>query len=295
MQQHTHILLATLGGQPQVVTFTLDLLLQHNVPISEVIVVHPKVSSLPRLHQSLTKLQAEFVGDEYQFRGMTRTMHFRSHVLRLDTVPLDDITDDEHADATLDTLHKLIVDLKRRGSRIHLSITGGRRLIALLAVSVAALHFDRHDAIWHIYTPEPLKEQAKNGALMHVAEDAGVHLIQGPFLSLGAYVSNLSDSSQSFRTVQEERRMQMDAQEHERCTNVVKETTPAQLKVLQAFSSGLRPQDVATRLSIQVSSVSSHTHILFDLCRKAWNIPLKEHMDYHFLQTHFADYFREDE
>ena len=295
MQPHTHILLATLGGQPQVVTFTLDLLLQHNVPISEVIVVHPKVSSLPRLQQSLTKLQAEFVGDEYQFRGITHTMHFRSHMLRLDTAPLDDITDDEHADATLDTLHKLIVDLKRRSSRIHLSVSGGRRMIALLAVSVAALHFDRHDAIWHIYTPESLKEQAKGGAIMHVAEDAGVRLIQGPFLSLGAYVSNLSDLSQSFRAVQEERRMQMDAQERERCAAVIKETTPAQLKVLQAFSTGLRPQAVANQLSIQVSSVSSHTHILFDLCRKAWNIPPKEFMDYHFLQTHFADYFRENE
>ncbi len=295
MQPHTHILLATLGGQPQVVTFTLDLLLRQNVPISEVIVVHPRVSSLPRLHQSLTKLQAQFVGDEYRYQGILRTMHFRSHVLRHDNVPLDDIINDEHADATLDTLHKLIVDLKRRGSRISLSVTGGRRLIALLAISVAALNFDRHDAIWHIYTPQPLKEQAKNGAIMHVPEDAGVRLIQGPFLSLGAYVSNLSESWQSFRTAQEERRMQMDVQEHERCTNVVKETTPAQLKVLQTFGAGLRPQEVATRLSIQVSSVSSHTRVLFDLCRKVWNISPQEHIDYHFLQTHFADYFREDE
>ena len=59
MSTYIHTLLATLGGQPQVVTFTLDLLLQRGFPISEVIVIHPQAAH-PRLQHSLDRLNAEF-------------------------------------------------------------------------------------------------------------------------------------------------------------------------------------------------------------------------------------------
>ena len=91
MPEYIHTMLATLGGKPQVVTFTLDLLLQRNIPISEVIVIHPEASQ-PRLKHSLNRLNAEFVGDTYRFDD--RTIHFRSHVLRIDGATIDDIVDD---------------------------------------------------------------------------------------------------------------------------------------------------------------------------------------------------------
>ncbi|GHO88889.1 CRISPR-associated ring nuclease [Dictyobacter formicarum] len=161
---HPHVLLATLGGQPQVVTFTLDLLLKE-FPISTVMVLHPSTTT-EKLQRSYNQLQAEFTGDHYSAAG--RTIHFRPQVLSMDGEAIEDIVDDLHADATLETIHQVITDLKRQGYHIHLSVTGGRRLMALLAISVAALNFDRHDHIWHIYTPEETVAQAKNGALMHV-------------------------------------------------------------------------------------------------------------------------------
>jgi len=183
-------------------------------------------------------------------------------------------------------MHQLIGHLKRQGYHIHLSITGGRRLMSLLAISVASLNFDRHDHIWHIYTPEALKEQAKDGKLMHVPPDAGVTLIQGQFIALGAYIYN-----ESFRTTQEERRTQMDTDERARCVQVIKETTPSQRKVLEAFAQGLRLQQVANQLGIAIVTVHSHKTVLLRLCRNAWNIQAKEPLDYHFLHTKFANYF----
>ena len=282
MPEHTHILLATLGGQPQVVTFTLDLLLQKGFPISEVMVVHPKASS-ERLQRSLVHLSTEFVG---HYANSQRVIHFHSHVLQLDGEPIDDITDDPHADGTLETLHQLIGSLKRQGHHIHLSVTGGRRLMSLLAISVAALNFDRHDHIWHIYTPEAVKAQGKDGQRMHVPPDAGVKLIQGQFIALGAYIYK-----ESFRTAQQEQRSQMDAAERARCLQVLKETTPGQRKVLEAFGTGLRPQQVAAQLHIELVTVHSHKTVLLRLCRNAWNISPDEHLDYHFLHTKFASYF----
>src|SRR6266702_1718768 len=215
LPDHTHILLATLGGQPQVVTFTLDLLLNDGFPISEVIVIHPKASQ-PRLQHSLACLSQEFLGDYY--KTAERVIHFHSHVLELDGKPIDDILDDTHADGTLDSIHQLIGDLKRQGHRIHLSVTGGRRLMSLLAIPVALFNFDRHDHIWHIYTPEHIIEQAREGKIMHVLPGAGVRLIQGQFISWGAYVYN---PSRSFRSAQQERRSQMEAQEYVICAQVV--------------------------------------------------------------------------
>src|SRR6266550_4584824 len=105
MSAYTHTLLATLGGQPQVVTFTLDLLLRRGLPISEVIVLHPEASD-PRLQHSLACLNAEFVGDQYQFNGST--IHLRSQVLRLDDdTLLEDIVDDMSATGALDTIQPL--------------------------------------------------------------------------------------------------------------------------------------------------------------------------------------------
>ena len=38
--------------------------------------------------------------------------------------------------------------------------------MSLFAIPVASFNFDRHDHIWHIYTPEHIKEQASDGKLM---------------------------------------------------------------------------------------------------------------------------------
>ena len=147
MSQRQHILLATLGGQPQVVTFTLDLLLQKGYPISEVIVLHPDITSQPRLQAALQRLRDEFT--EGYYHAGQQDIAFRSYALNRHGQAIDDIIDsDEHADGILDSVQRLIGELKRQSYLIHLSVSGDRRMIALLALSVASLNFDRHDCIW---------------------------------------------------------------------------------------------------------------------------------------------------
>ncbi len=290
MSESPQVLVATLGGQPQIVTFTLDLLLEAGYPISEVIVLHPTTTTQPRLQRAIACLSAEFTGNGYGATG--RPIHFHSCALELQGRPIDDIHDDEHADGTLDTIHRLIGDLKRQGYRIHLSVSGGRRLMALLAISVAVINFDRYDHIWHIYTPDDLTEQAHEGKIMHAPPGSGLKLIKGPFLALGAYIYQ---PGQSFRTLQEEQRIQMDAQERACCDKVVSTLTPSQRRVLQAFARGLRPQQVASALCITLATVNTHKTAILGLCHNAWNIPNAERLDYHFLRAKFAGYFPGDE
>jgi CRISPR-associated protein Csx14 len=289
MPEHPHVLVASLGGQPQIVTFTLDLLLARGFLISEVVVVHPKAPVESRLYRSLLRLNAEFNSGKYN--GSGHTIRFHSQMLELEGQPLEDIREDADADGALDTIHGLLSDLKRRNYRIHLSVTGGRRLIALLATSVAALNFDRHDNIWHIYTPAELVEQVRDGQQMHVPPDAGVKLIQSPFLTLGAYVAS---STQPFRRSYDEQRARLDAQNRSRCAAVDKEATNAQRAVLRAFANGLRPQQVANELFISQKTVNSHKTVLLALCKNAWEIDQGDRLDFHFLWEKFWGYFGEE-
>lgn len=156
-------LIATLGGQPQIITFTLDLLLaEENANIDQVVIVY--MASNPRYKRAYRLLSREFSGDRY--RG--KACHLRGIPIRLRDEALEDARTPREVDAVWRTFYQLFMDLKSQGKRIHLSLTGGRRIMALLAFSVAMLHFDSADRAWHLYTPDEVVEEAYEGAVMHV-------------------------------------------------------------------------------------------------------------------------------
>jgi len=281
------VLVATLGGQPQVVTFALDALLAHGEIIRDVIVVHPSPIG-GRLHQALMRLAAEFPSDEYQ----GRLCHFRSIPIRSTLGRLDDIRSESDADATWLTIHELLGTLKAQGKRIHLCLAGGRRLIGVLALSAAMLHFGHHDRAWHLYTPDELRQRAAEGAIMHVGPEDGVCLIQVPLAPWGAYFPGLRAllATSPAQVIAAQRRL-MDDSERARCEQVLQQLTDRQREVLRAFAAGALPQDVAAKLSISLKTVDSHkTHILAE-CRVAWGLPEKSRLDYVFLREKFGKYF----
>ncbi len=83
-----------------------------------------------------------------------------------------------------------------------------------------------------------------------------------------------------------------EAEERRHCEHVIRQLTPRQLEVLQAFANGLHPLEVAERLSISSPTVSTHTTVLLSLCREAWSIKTKERLDYRFLQLKFGRYLK---
>ncbi|HZS75769.1 MAG TPA: CRISPR-associated ring nuclease [Ktedonobacteraceae bacterium] len=291
MPEYTHTLLATLGGQPQVVTCTLDLLLPR-FPISEVIVIHPHATQ-PRLQHSLQCLSAEFVSDRY--RHFNRTIHLRSHILRLDEdTLLDDVTDDMSATGAIETIHQLIRDLKRQPRCIHLSVTGGRRLMALSAISAAQLNFKHNiDHIWHIYMPEELKHRLKDGKRMHILPGEQMNLIEIPFVPWKTYFSPAVDDNAS---AQELLRSQIvEAEEQKRRNQVIDNLTKAQHQVLRLVVQGKTPKEVANQLVISPHTVSSHLSEIYKKCKDAWELDDDYSFDYHFLRERFRKHSVPDE
>lgn len=230
---HRHTLVATLGGQPQIVTLTLDLLLKRDIPIYEVIIVHPAAS--PHMQESLQRLAAEFAEDCYSFEGRTLTIHFRSHVLNHYESVIDDIVDEQTASGALDTIGGLIRSFKKQQRIIHFSISGGRRLMTFLSFSAVLLYFETSDELLHLYTPEPIKERDDVLGVMHSTPEDERRLIEVPFARAAQPFLALMLNHTPSDTIQTQHEQQR-AEEQARCKYVVKALNEKQRQVLQRIA-----------------------------------------------------------
>ncbi len=283
-QRHGCMMLATLGGQPQLITFALDALLARGENIREVIVLYLS-DEKGRVNAALAKLTAEFTGDHYTHAN---------HPCRLRPLPirdglsrLPDIRTEADAHATWEMLRDLIITLKNERHHLHVCVSGGRRMMSLVLTSAALLHFSYQDKMWHIFTPRVVLERARHGALMHARPEDGVRLIQVPLVPLGTQFPVLRDLAQGQPPAPPT--VQMSREEQDRCQQVVDELTPRQLETLRAFADGLSPQQVAARMDITLDTVNTHRKAIVDLCRNVW--PEQESIRYHHLREWFAPFF----
>jgi CRISPR-associated protein Csx14 len=276
-----------MGGQAQVVTFALDALLAQGELIREAIVLHLSPED-PRVRKALAQLAVEFAGEQYG----GQPCRFRPVPIRMGQKKLLDIRDEAAADVTWSTVHELISSLKVQQRRLHLCISGGRRLVGLLAMSAAMLHFGHHDRLWHMYTPREFLEKARDGAIMHAGPADGVRLIQVPLVPWGAYFPVLRALATPAQVLAAQTHW-LENVEQTRCEQVISGLTDRQLEVLRAFAAGMTSQEVAEALSIAVKTVDTHKTAILAECRNAWNVPQDVWLSYHFLHDKFGRYFDE--
>jgi len=279
-----------MAGGPQVVTFALDELLRRGEVIREVIVVHLSPQADPLTGRALDKLAAEFSGDRYN----GRPCRLRFFPIRRGMEKLDDIRDEAAAEVTWSVVYGLIASLKAEGRFLHICIAGGRRILALVAMSAAMLLFDHGDRLWHLYTPADFLERARDGAIMHARPEDGVRLIQVPLVPWGAYFPTLRLLAQATpaQVVAEQSRW-LDQSERRRCQEVVEQLTPRQKEVLRALAAGYTLQEVAEQLCVTVKTVHAHKTVILDVCRNVWGLPDDQRLSYYFLREKFRHYFGE--
>lgn len=288
MASTTPVFVATLGGKAQVVTFALDALLQRGQRIVEVIVFHlapPDPSH--RLHRALSQLQAEFAGDRYgglpcRFRAIP--LRNRQHQR------LTDLTAPEAVEGAWTTINETIGTLKAQGRELHLGLTGGRRLVAMLAMSVAALHFDINDRIWYLVTPETLKTMAGEGVILHAPPSLpaptllDVPIVPGDSFYPGLRAMLFASPAEVIAS----RRRALDEADRARCEQVWARLTARQREVLACLAHGQSPQEVAEALTITVATVSAHQNAIYAVCRVVWAFPEDEPLDYRWLEQRFG-------
>jgi CRISPR-associated protein Csx14 len=284
MQKQESIMLATLGGQPQVITFALDLLLAQGENIREVILLYLAADG-SRINRALNQLLAEFADDLYT-----------GHPCRLRPMPvrdgphkLPDIQNEAHAQTTQRTLQELVVSLKEEGYPLHVCVSGGRRMMALLTMSVAQFHLDYRDKLWHMYTPDAFKQQARDGAIMHARPEDGVCLIQVPLTPLGDHFPALRQLTQIAVDYPLAILARLSQAEQARCREVIAGLSIREGEALRAFAAGLSIQDVADQMGITPDTVNTYKKKILQLCRNAW--PERKIVNYFQLPDLFGPYF----
>jgi CRISPR-associated protein Csx14 len=279
----------TMGGQAQVVTFALDWLLGQGETVRDVVVIHLSPEN-PRVSKALSQLAVEFSGDQYA----GRPCRFRHVAIHANGAALTDLRDEADAEATWQTVYGLVAKLKAERCTLHVCIAGGRRLMGLLAMSAAMLHFGHRDRLWHLFTPDELRQRAFEGAIMHAEEADGVRLIQVPMAPWGAYFPGLKElvGAPASRVMAAQAQW-LESKDHARCGRVVERLTERQRAVLQLVAAGRTPQEVADALSVTLKTVDAHKSVILAECRNEWTAPPGGRLDYHFLRDKFSRHFTE--
>ncbi len=280
-------LVATVGGQPQVVTFALDELLLRGIAVTQLVLIH-FVAQTPRLQNAVKKIIAEIEGPRYE----NQPLRLKLFPIAAEVGSLDDIRDEADAHIAWEAINQLVISLKEAHHTLHVCISGGRRMLCLLTMSAAMLHFGHQDSLWHMYTPDEWIERSRAGSLMHLPTDldTGFKLIQVPMMPWGSYFPVLRQLTRPVTLgddVLAAPRRLLDYGDEARKMAVMKQLTRRQKEVLEAFAQGLNPQQVAEKLFITVKTVDSHKTVILAECRNAWALPDEEWLDYRFIADKF--------
>jgi len=202
-----------------------------------------------------------------QYRG--RPIHLRPVPIRKGTHTLEFVREPHEVEAARQKLFGLFRSLKAEGQRILLSVTGGRRMLALLAMSTAMRHFTTEDRLYHLYTPVEIRERALDGALMHLEPGSGVRLIEVPLVPWSVYLPGLAPLLGETPNEVRARGWQ-DGPERKRCERVWQALSPRQKDTLRELCLGRTRQQAAERLSIAITTVDSHKTEILNRCRAVW-------------------------
>ncbi len=170
------ILVATLGAEPQVVTLALDLLLARKERIASVIVVHTTPDHEP-VRSSLQSLHREFM----VARSYGNEILFVPHLLAGTSGPLSDVITPTDIDDAFRSFYVLLRQHKQAGRRIHLSIAGGRKTMALFAMAAAQILFGPEDYVWHLVSDPALVTSKR----LHADHPQDVTLVPVPVAHWG--------------------------------------------------------------------------------------------------------------
>jgi CRISPR-associated protein Csx14 len=286
-QQPTGVCLATLGGQPQVVTLALDILLSQGIALNEVFVVHLSPQN-KRYREALATLEREFANEQY--RG--QRCRYRPVPIRSGNQIITELDSDMATRAVMNTLQQTIKQLKQQDKIIHLCLSGGRRLLGMLALSTALLHFDHEDRIWHLYSSDSVREQTSNGKVLHLPKHPETQLIEVPVLPWGHMFAALHQSAEAdARDLIDQQKQQIHDIEHTRCQQVYDQLSERPREVLQAIASGMQPQDIANQLCVSLATIRAHQTPIFQECRNAWGLDTEKRLTYHWLREKFRTFF----
>ncbi len=262
---HNTVLIATLGTEPQVVTITLDLLRRQKERVGDVVVIH--TAPIGTIGSALARLRTEFATyPPYQ------AISFRPVCLSLDEQPLADVDNQMGATLVFRALYQAVLRYKRLGRRVHLSIAGGRKTMAVYGMATAQLLFDEGDHLWHLVSEGELLAQRR----LHPEPNDRVQLVPIPVLrwsSIAPAATELVLTEDPFDALARQDRLRKKEDLRAKASLVRNYLTQAEQELVALIvREGVGNAEAGRRLSRspktvanQLSSVYSKMHTFFGL------------------------------
>lgn len=239
-------LIATLGTEPQVVTLALDLLRAKGYPITEVVVVH---TAGQVIEPALRRLQAEFARE--------LEVHFRTVGVEDERGSVEDVGNEADATAVLRTIYRTVLEEKRAGRLVHLSIAGGRKPMAVYGMVAAQLLFNDDDRAWHLLSEgwQPGEEQ-----VMHPRPEDRVWLVPVPVLRWGVVspmLTELARRDDPWDAIRAQRELRRRDEMRAKREFVEHHLTKAEREVMQLACRGWDNAAIARRLGKAEKTVAN--------------------------------------
>ena len=248
-----HILIATLGSEPQVVTLALDLLQEKGYPIAEVIVAHTVGETV---QPALKRLSDEFAS--------MQTCRYRPVPVDSDRGMVSDILTEADTAGVLRTLYRLILAEKRAGRVVHLGISGGRKPMAVYGMVVAQLLFDEDDRVWHLLSKDWRPGDAQ---VMHVRPGDQVRLVPVPVLrwsTVSPVMTELALREDPWEAIQAQQAMQQQEDQRRKREFIEQWLSPAERELVCLASTGSDNAAIARQLHKSEKTVANQFTSIYE-------------------------------
>lgn len=260
------ILIATLGSEPQVVTATWDLLARKGEQIRQVQVVHtsPKPGRVSEAVEALRGLARE--------TAECGPVRVSLHPLAIGRRLVEDVETPEAAMACFQALYDLVRRAKRQDFRVHLSIAGGRKNMAVFGMVAAQLLFDEDDRLWHLISEGEFLASKR----LHPQDGDVVRLLEVPVLLRG-YISPaltvLRDVKDAGEAIEQIRRLGLEEKLEQIRSFLLGSLTPGEMRVVELLArEGLNDRELARRLNLSARTVEQHLRSAYAKAGDHWEL-----------------------
>jgi CRISPR-associated protein Csx14 len=258
------ILIATLGSKPQIITLSVDCLINSNQTPDDVIVIHTTRQRLETT-RALQLLQHEFA---ITYAGISLTPMELSHQGKA----LLDVTSPEEVQLAFQSIYSQVRAAKLEGNQIHFQIAGGRRTLSVFGMAVAQMLFDDQDHLWHLSSHASLEDSGS----LHAGPDEWARLIPIPLVTWGG-LSPVFDALREVENPLEAAntlsRLRLKEQWDAARVFAISRLSPAERTAVQILvRDGLNQAEIAARIGISPRTVEQQLRSAYRKAADHWQL-----------------------
>lgn len=278
----TATMIATLGVEPQVVTIALDTLLAWDKQIEEVTAIYTGNTAV--------KESLQILKEEFNSLQAYSNILFRSIPVTVNQKIVWDFQPEEELSGLLRTLYVEIRRARQAKHTVHLCLSGGRKIMGLIGMSVAQLLFGPEDKAWYLIT-----EGWQPGAsrCLHVGETDQVWLVPVPVLrwnEAGTLLQAVSELQDPQEVLSWYERLTRKAEERRKGEFIRRWLTPAEAEVAHLACRGFGNAAIANRLGKKEQTIANQLHSVYEKMHEWLGFP-SYNVDRNVLIAQFAPYF----